>query len=59
MNMRRNLIFTLFALVLAGSLVLASGQAQAAEKKEGPTQFFGQLIYRTGPFALKASLSEL
>jgi len=54
--MRRNFIFTLFALVLVGSLVLASGQAQAAEKKkEGPTQFFGLLIYRTGPFAAGGS----
>ncbi len=45
--MRRKLIITLFALVLVGSLVLASGSALAQEK----TQFFGILIYRTGPYA--------
>ena len=44
--MRRKLIFTLFALIVLGSLVL-TGQALAEEK----SQFFGILIYRTGPYA--------
>ena len=50
--MRRKLIFTLFALLLVGSMVLSAGLALAEEDK---TQFFGILIYRTGPFAAGGS----
>jgi len=45
--MGRKLIFTLLAIVFVFSLVMVSGQALAEEK----TQFFGILIYRTGPYA--------
>ena len=44
--MRRKWILTLFVLILMGSIAL-TGQALAEEK----TQFFGILIYRTGPYA--------
>ncbi|UCE52174.1 MAG: ABC transporter substrate-binding protein [Desulfobacterales bacterium] len=45
--MGRKLIFTFMALVFVVSLAMFSGQALAEEK----TQFFGILIYRTGPYA--------
>ncbi len=51
--MRRKLIFTIFALVFAAGLVMAAGQALAAEEK--PTQFFGFGFYRTGPYAAGGS----
>jgi branched-chain amino acid transport system substrate-binding protein len=44
--MRRKLILTLLSFVLVASLVMTAGQALAEEK-----QFFGILIYRTGPYA--------
>ena len=49
--MGRKCIFTLLALALVSGLVL-SGQALAADEE---TQFFGILIYRTGPFAAGGS----
>jgi len=49
--MGRKFIFTLLALALVSGLVL-SGQALAADEE---TQFFGILIYRTGPFAAGGS----
>jgi len=52
--MRRKLIFSVFALVFAAGLVMAAGQALAAEE-EKPTQFVGLLAYRTGPFAAGGS----
>jgi len=52
--MRRKLIFSVFALVFAAGLVMAAGQALAAEE-EKPTQFVGLLSYRTGPFAAGGS----
>lgn len=51
--MRRNLLFTIFALVLLMSLALTSQTLAADEKK--PTQFFPILAYRTGPFAAGGS----
>ncbi len=51
--MRRKLIFTIFALVFAAGLVMAAGQALAAEEEK--TQFIGLLSYRTGPFAAGGS----
>ena len=54
--MGRKSLFVVLSLVLVATLVLVSGQALAAEKKkEGPTQFIGLLIYRTGPFAAGGS----
>lgn len=50
--MGRKLIFTIFALVFTAGLVMAAGQALAAEEK---TQFIGLLSYRTGPFAAGGS----
>lgn len=52
--MRRKMIFSVFALVFATGLVMAAGQALAAEE-EKPTQFVGLLSYRTGPFAAGGS----
>lgn len=52
--MRRKLIFSVFALAFAAGLVMAAGQALAAEE-EKPTQFVGLLSYRTGPFAAGGS----
>ncbi len=49
--MGRKFIFTLLALILLSGLVL-SGQALAADEK---TQYFGLLVYRTGPFAAGGS----
>jgi len=48
--MRRKLILTLLSLVLAAGLIIAAGPVLAEE-----TQFFGPLIYRTGPFAAGGS----
>jgi len=54
--MGRKSLLVVLSLVLVATLVLVSGQALAAEKKkEGPTQFMGLLIYRTGPFAAGGS----
>jgi len=54
--MRRKLFISILGLVLLTSFVMVSGQTLAAEKKkEGPTQFVGLLIYRTGPFAAGGS----
>ena len=55
--MGRKLTFSLFALVLVVSLVMFTGQSQAAEEKpkEPLFQFYGLLIYRTGPFAAGGS----
>jgi len=54
--MERKLFIGFLGLVLLASFVMVSGQALAAEKKkEGPTQFVGLLIYRTGPFAAGGS----
>lgn len=50
--MGRKLIFAVFVLVFAAGLVMAAGQALAAEEK---TQFVGLLSYRTGPFAASGS----
>ena len=44
--MRQKLILTLLFFVLASSLIMTGGQALAQDK-----QFFGILIYRTGPYA--------
>ena len=48
--MERKLILTVFALLLVASFLFVSGPAMA-EKKEPLKQFFGILIYRTGPYA--------
>ncbi len=54
--MGRKLFISILGLVLLTSFVMVSGQTLAAEKKkEGPTQFVGLLIYRTGPFAAGGS----
>ena len=54
--MGRKSLFVVLSLVLVATLVMVSGQILAAEKKkEGPTQFMGLLIYRTGPFAAGGS----
>ena len=53
--MGRKLILTIFALLLVASFVFVSAPAMAAKEKEEPTQFFGILIYRTGPFAAGGS----
>lgn len=46
----------ILSLVLIVSLVMITGQSQAAEKKKEPLkQFVGILIYRTGPFAAGGS----
>jgi branched-chain amino acid transport system substrate-binding protein len=49
--MRRKLISMLLSFVLVASLGMAAGQVMAEEK----TQFYGLLIYRTGPFAAGGS----
>lgn len=51
--MRRKTVLVLLTLVLAAGLIMISGQAMAAE--EGPTQYVGLLVYRTGPFAAGGS----
>ena len=48
--MKRKLFFMLLSFVLVAGLTLASGPVLAEE-----TQFFGPLIYRTGPFAAGGS----
>lgn len=48
--MRRTLIFRLWSLVIVAGMIIASGPVLAEE-----TQFFGPLIYRTGPFAAGGS----
>ncbi len=50
--MGRKLTFTLMVLILLGSLVMTAGLALADEDE---SQFFGILIYRTGPFAAGGS----
>ncbi|MFH1242989.1 MAG: ABC transporter substrate-binding protein [Pseudomonadota bacterium] len=49
--MGRKSILAAFCLVLAISLVMVCGPSMAQEKKEPLKQFFGILIYRTGPYA--------
>ena len=53
--MGRKMVCSLFVLVFMVGVLLASGQAIADEKKEELFQFFGILIYRTGPFAAGGS----
>ncbi len=56
MKMGRKFSLIVLSLVLVATLVMVSGQAMAAEKKKEPLkQFFGILIYRTGPFAAGGS----
>jgi len=53
--MGRKLILTLLSLVLVAALIMVSGKAMAAEKKEALKQYVPVLIYRTGPFAAGGS----
>ena len=54
--MARKIALIVLSLVLMFSLAIVTGPAQAAEKKKAPLeQFFGILIYRTGPFAAGGS----
>ena len=52
--MVRKFFLIMIPMVLMICLVIGLGQSIAAEK-EGPTQFVGILIYRTGPFAAGGS----
>lgn len=54
--MGRKLILILLAVVLVAGFIVASSPVMAAEEKKEPLkQFFGILIYRTGPFAAGGS----
>ena len=48
--MRRKTLFSLLVLLCVLCLVIPSESTKAQEKKEPLKQFFGILIYRTGPF---------
>jgi branched-chain amino acid transport system substrate-binding protein len=53
-EMVRKVMLIVLSLVLMLGFVMVPGQSWAAEKEE-PSQFFGILIYRTGPFAAGGS----
>ena len=54
--MGRKFLLVVLSLILMVTLVVITGQTQAAEEKKEPLkQFMGILIYRTGPFAAGGS----